>query len=59
MYFRRNQASSVYASSKKDGKPCRPAWITLAQQQDIIDICSLYGWTGPIIYDGEKEGWLW
>ena len=33
--------------------------ITRSQQQDISDTCSLYGWTGPIIYDGEEESWQW
>ena len=33
--------------------------ITPAQQQDITDTCQFYGWTGPIVYDGEEEGWQW
>ena len=33
--------------------------ITPAQQQDITDVCQFYGWTGPIVYDGEEEGWQW
>jgi hypothetical protein len=33
--------------------------ITPEQQQDILDVCRRYGWTGPIAYDGEAEDWLW
>lgn len=33
--------------------------IDPCQQQDIIDVCRHYGWTAPIVYDGEYEDWLW
>lgn len=33
--------------------------ITPEQQQDIAAICQQYGWTGPIVYDGEQEEWSW
>ena len=33
--------------------------ITPTQQQDIVDACYRHGWTGPIVYDGEREDWQW
>lgn len=33
--------------------------ITPQQQQDVVDVCRLHGWTGPIVFDGEREDWLW
>ena len=33
--------------------------ITPSRQQDIADVCRQHGWTGPIVYDGEQEDWLW
>ena len=33
--------------------------ITPAQQQDVVNVCRQHGWTGPIVYDGEQESWLW
>ena len=33
--------------------------ITPKQQHELADVCRLYGWTGPIAYDGEQEEWLW
>ena len=33
--------------------------ITPEMQEDVEDACRHHGWTGPIIYDGEEENWLW
>lgn len=33
--------------------------ITPEMQQDVVDACRHHGWTGPIVYDGEEESWLW
>lgn len=33
--------------------------ITPEQQQDIINVCKFHGYSGPIVYDGEQEDWLW
>ena len=33
--------------------------ITPEMQQDVADACRHHGWTGPIVYDGEEESWLW
>ena len=33
--------------------------ITPEMQEDITTACRYHGWTGPIVYDGEEESWLW
>ena len=33
--------------------------ITPAMQDDVLRACRNHGWTGPIVYDGEEEYWLW
>ncbi|MBQ7554287.1 MAG: hypothetical protein IJT46_08050 [Bacteroidaceae bacterium] len=33
--------------------------ITPEMQEDVQDACRHHGWTGPIVYDGEVEDWLW
>ena len=33
--------------------------ITPSMQEDVVDACRHHGWTGPIVYDGEEESWLW
>ena len=33
--------------------------ITPEMQNDVEDSCRHHGWTGPFIYDGEEEDWLW
>lgn len=33
--------------------------ITPDMQQSVAAACSYYGWTGPIVYDGEEESWWW
>jgi len=33
--------------------------VTPDQQQTILVTCRHHGWQGPIIYDGEQEGWVW
>ena len=33
--------------------------VTPRQQQEQADVCRLYGWDGPVVYDGEQEDWLW
>ena len=33
--------------------------ITPDMQDDVLRACRYHGWTGPIVYDGEEEYWLW
>lgn len=33
--------------------------ITPDMQDDVLHACRHFGWTGPIVYDGEEEYWLW
>ena len=33
--------------------------ITPEMQEDVEDACRHHGWTGPFVYDGEEEDWLW
>ena len=33
--------------------------ITPDMQDDVLRACRHHGWTGPIVYDGEEEYWLW
>ena len=33
--------------------------ITPEMQEDVEAACRHHGWTGPVVYDGEVEDWLW
>ena len=33
--------------------------ITPEMQDDVVEACRRYEWTGPIVYDGEEESWWW
>ena len=33
--------------------------ITPSQQRDVAKACKKFGWTGPIVFDGEQEDWEW
>ena len=43
-----------YFEMRKGERP-----VTPDQQKQIIDVCRQCGWQGPIVYDGEQEGWAW
>lgn len=33
--------------------------ISPEEQETIAEVCRSHGWTGPFVYDGEEEDWLW
>ena len=33
--------------------------ISPEEQETIAEVCRSHGWTGPLVYDGEEEDWLW
>ena len=43
-----------YFEMRKGERP-----VTPDQQQQLADVCRQCGWQGPIVYDGEQEGWVW
>ena len=44
----------VYYQMRNGQRPISPD-----EQQQIAAVCQRYGWTGPLSYDSEEEGFVW